>query len=149
MIEPFKVIEQFGKNAYKLDLLSNYCIHNVFHVNLLEKDLTKGELLLDLEIDKEKNEYIAEAVHDSRVFKEGKIDKNSPTGLYYLVHWKDLPELENTWEPVSQIQYLKKIVRKFHSANPEKPRSIWAPTKKRKRGWKKAEKGRKKGWYTG
>ena len=135
MIGPFKVIERFGRNAYKLDLPSNYHIHNVFHVNLLERDPTNGNPPLDMEVDKEGREYIAEAVRDNRVFKEGEMDKNSPTGLYYLVHWKDLPESENTWKPASQIRHLKKVVRKFHAANPEKPKSIWgAPTRKQKKG---------------
>ena len=124
MIGPFKVIERFGKNAYKLDLPLNYRIHNVFHVSLLEKDPTKGEPPLDIEVNEEGREYVAEAVRDSCVFKEGEMDEKSPTGLYYLVHWKDLPESENTWEPASQIRHLKKVVREFHSANPDKPRSI-------------------------
>ena len=135
MIGLFKVMERFRKNAYKLDLSLNYRIHNVFLVNLLEKDPTNGELPLDIEIDKERNKYVAEAIQDSQVFKKKEINKNSPTGLYYLVHWKGLSKSENIWKPTNQIRHLKKIVRKFHSANPEKLRSIWGvPTKKQKRG---------------
>ena len=135
MIGPFKVTERLGKNAYKLDLPSNYHIHNVFHVNLLEKHSTNDDPPSDVEVEEEGKEYVAEAVRDSRVFKEEEMDENSPTVLYYLVHWQDLPEWEHTWESASQIRHLKKVVLKFRSANLEKPRSIWGtPTKKRKRG---------------
>ena len=105
-----------------------------FYINLLERDPTNGDPPLDIEINKEGKEYVVEAVRDSHVFMKREMNKDSPTGLYYLVHWKDFPESENTWEPANQIQHLKKVVRKFHAANPEKPRSIWrAPTRKQKK----------------
>lgn len=85
------------------------------------------------------------AVRDRKVIKPGEIGvENGPGGLYYLIHWKDEPDLEDTWETATQIRHLKEVVRAFHSANPEKPRSIWgAPTKKRKRSSKGVEKGLK------
>lgn len=137
MIGPFKVIEKYGKNAYKLDLPPSYRIHNVFHVNLLEKDPTNAEPPLDIEAEKgDGRQWIVESILDSKVFKPGEIGvENGPGGLYYLVHWRDEPDSENTWEPATQIRHLKKVVREFHNANPDKPRSIWAkPTRKRKRG---------------
>ena len=38
---PFWVLHPVGKQAYKLELLKKWKIHNVFHVSLLEQDITR------------------------------------------------------------------------------------------------------------
>lgn len=138
MIRPFKVIEKYGKNAYKLDLPARYQIHNTFYVGLLEKNPTKGEPSTFLEAEnRDGREHVVDAVLDSKVFKQKEVDldENNPGGLYYFVHWKNKLDLENTWEPAVQVKHLKKMTQKFHAANPDKPRSIWAKqlSKKRKK----------------
>ena len=42
-------------------------------------------------------------------------------GLYYLVSWKGYLEEENTWEPYSAVQHLRKLISSFYKDHSEKP----------------------------
>ena len=100
---PFQVLHPVGKQVYKLELPKRWRIHNVFHVSLLEQDITrKGRVdkktsQLEFENDGEGEEYEVEEICDSTVYA-----KESQSGqllsLYYLIYWKGFPEEENTWE---------------------------------------------------
>ena len=35
-------------------------------------------------------------------------------GLYYLIDWKSCLKEENTWEPASAVQHLRKLLSKFY-----------------------------------
>ena len=48
-------------------------------------------------------------------------------GLYYLISWKGYPEEENTWEPASAVQHLRKLLSAFHKDNPDKPTATSPP----------------------
>ena len=71
-LEPFWVIHLIGKQAYKLEFLKKW-IHNVFHMSLLKKDITRKEqvdkkiLKLDSR-NKDNQEYKVEAIRDSTVY---------------------------------------------------------------------------------
>ena len=53
----------------------------------------------------------------------------------YLPEWnheafsgvKSYPENENTWEPVSAVEHLRKLISSFHKDYPEKPTATFAP----------------------
>ena len=65
-------------------------------------------------------EYKVEAIWDSAVYaRESK--SAHLLGLHYLVFWKGYPEEENTWEPASAVQHLKKLISLFHKDHPDKP----------------------------
>ena len=64
-------------------------------------------------------EYEVEAIRDSAVY--ARESEGHLPGLYYLVSWKGYPEEENTWEPASAIQHLRRLVSTFHKEHPEKP----------------------------
>ncbi len=64
-------------------------------------------------------EYKVEAIIDSAVYSE-QANYQMP-GLYYLVSWKGYPEEENTWEPLSAVIHLRKLISTFHKEHPEKP----------------------------
>ena len=119
---PFRVLYPVGKQAYKLELLKKWRIHNVFHVSLLEQDTTrKGRVHEENveELDGDKGKYEVEAIRDSAVYARESESGHLP-GLYYLVSWKGYPEEENTWEPASAVKHLRKLISLFHRDHPDK-----------------------------
>ena len=70
-------------------------------------------------------EYEVDGIWDSAVYARKSV-RQLP-GLYYLVSWKGYPEEENTWEPASAIQHLRRLVTAYHKDNPEKPTATSAP----------------------
>ena len=87
---PFQILHPVEKQAYKLDLLTKWKIHNVFHMSLLEQDITRkgrmNELFLEseLEFDVGNNKkYKIEAIIGSAIYAK-KAEGHLP-GLYYLV----------------------------------------------------------------
>ena len=129
--KPFRVLYPVGKQAYKLELLRKWRIHNVFHVSLLEQDTTWKERVnkkvteLDFEAGNSK-EYKVEAIWDSAVYTVESKSGHLP-GLYYLVAWKGYSEKENTWEPVLAVQHLRKLISSFHKDHLKKSTATSPP----------------------
>ena len=97
-------------------------------MSLLEQDTTKKE-----RVDKnatelakldaggnDSNEYEVEAICDSAVYARESEPGHLP-GLYYLVFWKGYPEEKNTWEPVSAVQHLRKLISLFILTSRQRP----------------------------
>ena len=101
-------------------------------MSLLEQDTTrKGRVdektsQLEFEDDGEGEEYEVEAIRDSAVYARESESGHLP-GLYYLISWKGFPEEENTWEPASAIQHLRRLVSTFHKEHPDKPTATSPP----------------------
>ena len=74
------------KQAYKLELPKNWRIHDVFHILLLEQDITrKGREFLVPEFQPGENkEYKVEAIWDSAVYAR-ESELGYLPGLYYLI----------------------------------------------------------------
>ena len=70
-------------------------------------------------------EYKVEAIWDSAVYARD-LEGHLP-GLYYLVAWKGYTKEENTWEPVSAIQHLRKQISLFHKDSLEKRTATSSP----------------------
>ena len=74
---------------------------------------------VELDAGDKNGEYEVEAIWDSEVYARESELSHLP-GLYYLVLWKGYPKEENTWEPASAIQYLRKFISLFHKDHPNK-----------------------------
>ena len=100
--ELFQVLHAIKKQAYKLKLSRKWKIHDVFHVLLLEQDITKKGRV-DKEVrqmefnagDNNSGKYKIEPIRDNAVHAKNSKSGYLP-GLYYLVSWKGYPEEENT-----------------------------------------------------
>ena len=85
---PFRVLHLVENQVYKLELPRKWWIHNVFHVLLLEQDITKKEQVdknvTELDAgDNKSGEYKVEAICDSAVY--ARESAGHLPGLYYLV----------------------------------------------------------------
>ena len=104
------MLHPVGKQAYKLKLPKKWKIHDVFHILLLEQNITRKEWefsVPEFESGDDKK-YKMEAIRDSAVYAK-EVDGHLP-GLYYLIAWKGYSEEESTQEPSSAIMYLRKMV---------------------------------------
>ena len=121
---PFRVLHPVEKQAYKLELPKKWRIHDVFHVSLLEQDNTRKRRVddenVELDTDDKNGKSGMEAIWDSKVYTRESESGHLP-GFYYLVSWKGYPEEKNTWEPVSAVQHLRKLISSFHKDHPDKP----------------------------
>ena len=121
---PFRVPYLIGKQVYKLELPKKWRIHDVFHVSLLEQATTrKGRVddeNVELDVSDKNGEYEVEAIWDSEVYAKESELSHLP-GLYYLVSWKEYLKEENTCEPASVVQHLRKLISSFHKDHPDKP----------------------------
>ena len=130
---PFKVLDIKGESqqAYELELPASWNIHSTFHVSLLEKDKPRkgGDQTQPVTIPPEDiniegdDEYVVEELVDSRHFETGAVpgQEEAESGIYYLVQWKGYEEYDRTWEPYEHVAHLKRMLRRFHEDNEDKP----------------------------
>ena len=87
------------------------------HVSLLKQDTIRkvrgDDENVELDAGNKNGNYEMEAIWDSEIYAKESELGHLP-GLYHLVSWKGYPEVENTWEPASAVQYLRKLISSFH-----------------------------------
>ncbi|GKD70735.1 hypothetical protein Tco_1324825, partial [Tanacetum coccineum] len=104
-IGPFKILEQIGPVAYKLELpeeLSN--VHNTFHISNLKKCLSDKSFVIpmkELRLDDDKLNFVEELV--KIMDREVKQLKQSRIPIV-KVRWNSKRGLEFTWEREDQIR---------------------------------------------
>jgi hypothetical protein len=93
---PYRVLEQIGKAAYKLDLPVGSLIHPVFHIyqlKLFHPDLTPVYSDISTLVDLSTVDLQPEAILDRRLVKKGN------TAIpQVLIKWTSLPATSATWE---------------------------------------------------
>ena len=122
---PFRVLHPVEKQAYKLELLNKWRIHDVFYVSLLKQDSTrKGQVndenVAELNAGNKNKKYEVEVIWDSKIYAR-KLESGHLPGLYYLLSWKGYLEEENIWEPDLAVQHLRKLISSFCKDHLDKP----------------------------
>jgi hypothetical protein len=115
---PFKVIQVMSPVNYRLELPTQWSIHNIFHTDLLtlyRETPTHGanyqhpppDLVDGVE------EYEVEKVLDSRRYGRGR-------KLQYLIAWKGYPDSDNQWVNWDDAEGAEDAIREFKRANPDR-----------------------------
>jgi hypothetical protein len=121
---PFKVIQVMSPVNYRLELPTQWSIHNVFHTDLLtpyRKTPTHGanyqrpppDLVEGVE------EYEVERVLDSRRYGRGH-------KLQYLIAWKGYPDSDNQWVNWDDAEGAQEAITEFKCLNPNRETHIKA-----------------------
>jgi hypothetical protein len=115
---PFKVIQVMSPVNYRLELPTQWSIHNVFHTDLLtpyRETPTHGtnyqcpppDLVDGVE------EYKVEKVLDSRRHRRGR-------KLQYLIAWKGYPDSDNQWVNWDDAEGAEEAIKEFKRLNPDR-----------------------------
>ena len=99
---PYKVLQNIGSMAHKLELPSSSRVHLVFHVSYLKKvisDKLKVQMILP-ELDGEGN-IILEPAEITEI-RTRQLRNRSISE--YLIKWNNVPVEDSTWEDESFIQ---------------------------------------------
>jgi hypothetical protein len=110
---PFKVTEVIGSTTYRLELPSNWKVHNAFHGNLLlpyheTKEHGRNFLEPPPELKEGQPEWEVEEILNSRRHRRK---------LQYLIRWKGYSEAHNSWEPKENVN-APELLASFHKQNP-------------------------------
>ncbi|RVX04931.1 Retrovirus-related Pol polyprotein from transposon opus [Vitis vinifera] len=99
---PYKVVQQIGLVAYKLELPFSATIHPVFHVSQLKRALGSADLCQPLSpILAEDMEWLVEP---DQVLDIHLSPNNNQTDIEVLIQWKGLPQFEASWESTDTIK---------------------------------------------
>lgn len=117
---PYPILAKIGTHAYRVKLPKSLSrIHNVFHVNLLEKHAPEyfpqreAPRPPPIEADPETGDhYEVEQILDSKVDR-GKVK--------YYVQWLGYTDDDNTWEPLANMENAEDLLHEFHERYPDKP----------------------------
>jgi Chromo (CHRromatin Organisation MOdifier) domain len=114
---PLKITEAISPMTYRVQLPTQWRIHNVFHATLLHPYKTMelygrtfSEPPPDLIAGQE--EWEVENVLASR--RQGRWKK-----LQYLVKWKGFSEVHDSWEPSENLENAHEAISNFHHDNPQ------------------------------
>jgi hypothetical protein len=120
---PYPILKKIGKMAYKLKLPEKWRIHNVFHINRLEK-LSKDNWdrtpvpVPPIEVD-------GEFQHEVDQIKNARVYQNR---LEYFVSWVGYGIDEEMWIPATDV-FAEDKIRQFYLKNPN---AVTVPQAKRK-----------------
>jgi hypothetical protein len=121
---PLKVIQVMSAVNYRLELPTQWSIHDVFHTDLLtpyRETPTHGtnyqrpppDLVEGME------EYEVEKVLDSHRYGRGR-------KLQYLIAWKGYPDSDNQWVNWDDAEGAQEVIMEFKHSNPDRETHIKA-----------------------
>ena len=100
--DPYKVFQNIGTMAYKLEFPASSRVHPVFHVSCLKKVIGDKFPVQTIypELDKEGKIILnPEAITNTRIHQ-----LRNRSISEYLIKWRKLPTEDSTWEDESFIQ---------------------------------------------
>ncbi len=111
---PFTILKKVSPVNYRLQLPEKSRVHPVFHVSLLEPARGEGVSVSHEEIqpENEPDVYEVEEILDRR-----QATKDSQSE--YLIKWKGYNELDNTWEPLRNLN-CSDLLRQYHQRHPSR-----------------------------
>src|SRR6201986_2495939 len=104
---PFAITDAIGKVNFRLELPPSWKIHPVFHASLLtpfKETPEYGPAYERRPPDLESGEHEVEAIIRS------KLNRRFRELLRYFIKWKTYADVENTWEPASNLRNAMDIV---------------------------------------
>ena len=107
---PFRITKDIGSEAFQLELLEGWMIHNVFNEDLLtqcvepkfqgqHKDPAPPPIIIN-----EEEEYEIEEVRKHRKWEKG---------VQYLVHWKGYGDEHNQWIAETGLPHAKQAIEDY------------------------------------
>src|SRR5712672_1478591 len=111
---PFEITDVISDTTYRLQLPSQWKIHNAFHANLLmpyKQTEAQGENFPGQipDIVEGQEEWVVSKVLDSR-------RKGRKKRLQYLLAWEGFPDADNTWEFEENV-FAPDLIKEFHEKN--------------------------------
>ena len=106
---PYKVLQNIGTMAYKLELPASSRVHPVFHVSCLNKVIGDKILVQTIlpELDEEGKIILdLEAINDTRI-----LQLRNRSISEYLIKWRKLPAEDSTWEYESFIHKHQELLK--------------------------------------
>ena len=99
---PYKLFQNIGTMAYKLELPASSRVHAIFHVSCLKKVI--GENLIVQTIFPKLDEEGKIILEPEAVTKTRTRQLRNRLISEYLIKWKNLPTEDSTWEDENFIQ---------------------------------------------
>lgn len=101
----FKIIQQIGLVAYKIQLSATVRIHPVFHVSLLKKyEDNPTEVSFPQQLNFITNE-IGPILHQLSIVQNHQLFHDGRIIPQVLIHWEGLTHEDNSWEDVEQLNH--------------------------------------------
>ena len=120
---PFPIMRRIGDVTYQLKLDDTMRIHDVFHVDRLDKVTSRTSTLREGEQQPGSAPVITDPDGDRMYAVKDIVDSRTVDGeLQYKIDWEGYSKDEQSWEPASSVSHLTRLVRTFHKANPKKPK---------------------------
>ena len=127
-VGPYRILKQYGKDSFKLDIPKSFRIHPTFHASLIKPWITSDDtdyperkqqppppVIIDNE-----EEYEVRRISDKRV-KHGQTQ--------YLVEWEGYGREDATWEPLSNLRNARDQIDEFDRQQSQKSRRSYKSRK--------------------